>query len=67
MHFRPRPDATTGGRSAIDLHADDGRHVATIYAQPHGLHVICEPGYEPADLAVEAQQPAGVYIGLLGS
>lgn len=61
MEFRP--STTTPGRSAIELW-DGPDHVATIYAQRAGLHVVCNPPYAPEDLAIEVQLPAGLVVAL---
>lgn len=61
MEFRPA--TTTDGRSAIDLW-DGASHVATVYAQREGLHIVCDPPYVPEDLALEVQLPAGVVFAI---
>ena len=61
MHFRPAE--TMDGRTAIEIW-DGEQLAATLYALRSGLHLVCGPGYEPADIAVEVQLPAGVLIGL---
>jgi len=33
------------GASAIEITDDDGRPVATIYAQSAGIEIICQEGY----------------------
>jgi hypothetical protein len=63
MYFKPPSASTIQGRTAIEVW-DAERHVATIYGQRGGLHLVCEPGFEPVDLAIEPQQPYGVQIGL---
>jgi hypothetical protein len=63
MTLSPAPPQ--GCRSAIDLQDDDGRPVATLYAQRAGLHIVCAPGYEidGAGIAVEVQEPTGLDVG----
>lgn len=62
MNFAP--SKTIAGRSAINLVDPDGHLVATIYAQREGVHIVCQPGYAPEDLAVEVQQPTGVFVAI---
>ena len=61
MTFHTDPDAP--GRSAIELRDDDGRIVATIYAQRAGLHISCGHGYTPQALPIE-HRPAGLQVEL---
>jgi hypothetical protein len=61
MEFRPT--TTTPGRSAIELW-NGPDHVATIYAQREGLHIVCAAGYVPADLALDVHASAGVAFTL---
>ncbi len=56
-----KPAQPVDGTSAVELW-DGNRKAATIYAQRAGVHIICEPGYEPGQLAVEVQRPTGVLI-----
>ena len=60
-----RPSNTIDGRTAIELW-EEGRQVATIYAHRAGLHIVfSEPYYpDPHGLYVEAQDPAGLMIGI---
>ena len=52
------------GQTAIELLDDDGRQVATIYANLAGLHIVCASQYEldGTGLAVEVQQPTGLHV-----
>lgn len=45
---------------------DGDRHAATIHAQASGVHLICEPGYEPDQhgMVIEIGRSAGVSVGL---
>ena len=61
MHFRPREAGMIDGRSAVELW-DHDRHVATIYAQRAGVHIVYQTGFGPGELAVEVQQPYGVIV-----
>jgi hypothetical protein len=64
MTFSPPAKNTGPGRTAIDVHDDDGQHVATIYAMSGGLNIVTQPDYELADLAVELQPPMGVQFAI---
>jgi hypothetical protein len=64
MTFSPPAEHTGPGRTAIDVHDDDGQKVATIYAMAGSLNVVMEPDFEPADLAVEVQPPMGVQFAI---
>jgi hypothetical protein len=60
MQFR---STTTTPASAIELW-DGPDHVATIYAQRGGLHIVCSPPYVPSDLEIAEHPPAGLAVTL---
>jgi hypothetical protein len=66
MNFRQaEPAGVVDPTNAIEVW-EGSRQVATIYAQARGLHVVCEPGYEPDEhgMVIDVHKPGGVIVGL---
>lgn len=60
MTFRPL-NPMQGPRSAIELW--DGIHMAaTIYATAAGIHIRCEPGWEPASIEQQLHDARSLVI-----
>jgi hypothetical protein len=56
-----RPAKPIAGTSAVELY--DGHHpAATIYADRSGVHIVCQQGYETADLEHQVREPSGVQV-----
>jgi hypothetical protein len=66
MQFRAAtPAGIIDASNTVELW-DGERLAAVIHASRSGIHIVCETGYAPAagGLAIEAQRPYGIQIGL---
>jgi hypothetical protein len=64
MEFRRATGEHQHNANTVELWEGDDTHLATITADAGTIHLVCQPGWQPAGVAIEPQPPTGVLINL---